>query len=92
MLVATMVLKVFIVDNEVVADDEEDEPCWAIPCMSRVVYPPSLHHVRYEAKIPVAVGLNAKGMTIVPPPAIVAPTAGNDVEEKLLPTVGKLTL
>ena len=55
----------------------EEAPSSAIPCINKVVYPPSLHHVIYEAQIPVPLGLKTKGIVRVAPAANVVPTAGN---------------
>lgn len=67
----------FEVENDVLlVEDGTAAPCSAIPCNNNVVYPPSLHHVRYEAQIPVALGLNTKGIVRLAPAANVDPTAG----------------
>jgi hypothetical protein len=97
-----VLVEIFVVDLDDNGFEVEDDtllvevvtaaPCSAIPCSNNVVYPPSLHHVRYDAQIPVALGLNTKGIVILAPATKVDPTAGKFGEVYPFPTIGKLTL
>ena len=88
-----VLVEIFVLDVEDTGFEVEDDallveeaPCSAIPCINKVVYPPSLHHVIYEAQIPVPLGLNNKGIVRVAPAASVVPTAGNVGEVYPFPT------